>query len=141
MNRMETRCMQMLELFGRFDVLDKNVVTSEMKTSSVTAAKTLKSLARSGYLKEDQSVKPYKYTKLHDKPELLFISENTRKNDGFYALENATENQAHVQDAPRPQLGLTCPICLAKGLKTFPNYAEVISHIFSNHEFDSDRGA
>ncbi|RLI00130.1 hypothetical protein DRO19_00310 [Candidatus Bathyarchaeota archaeon] len=75
--RLGKRQAEVLQLFEKYDTLDKHKVAELLKVSTVTAAKSLKSLAKAGYLKEDTSTKPYSYKRLQEKANHLVILENT----------------------------------------------------------------
>lgn len=69
MHIIEKRSSDALELFiteqnikGSKVEYDKNELAAKLKVSSVTAARLLKTLAKNGYLEENQKVKPYKYS-------------------------------------------------------------------------------
>jgi len=90
-SRIERRQRDVLDLFeSKGAVLDKNKVVSELKISAVTAARALKTLARSGYLKENANCKPYTYEKIANKPNSLVILQNTSGYDSFYQKELET---------------------------------------------------
>jgi DNA-binding transcriptional regulator YhcF (GntR family) len=89
-SRIEKRQSEVLELFEKIDILTKDKVAKEIKVSPVTAARALKTLARTGYLKENDSIKPYTYEKVKDKPNPLVIVQNTSQYRQFYETELET---------------------------------------------------
>jgi hypothetical protein len=90
-SRIERRQRDVLELFeSKGAVLDKNKVVSDLKVSAVTAARALKTLARSGYLKENVNCKPYTYEKTSNKPNSLVILQDTSGYCLFYQKELET---------------------------------------------------
>jgi len=89
-SRIEKRQNEVLDLFDKFDTLNKDQVAKEIKVSTVTAARALKTLARTGYLKENDQSKPYVYEKVKDKPDSLIILQDTSKYRLFYEKELET---------------------------------------------------
>jgi hypothetical protein len=89
-SRIEKRQSEVLELFEKITVLNKDNVAKEIKVSPVTAARALKTLARTGYLRENNNQKPYTYEKVKDKPNPLVIIQNTSHYQAFYEKELRT---------------------------------------------------
>jgi len=67
-SRVEKRQEEVLKLFETNASLTKNDVASKLKVSTTTAWRALRTLAQSGYLKEDTSSKTYRYELLQEKP-------------------------------------------------------------------------
>ncbi len=87
-SRIERRQRDVLDLFeSKGAILDKNRVAYELKVSAVTAARALKTLARSGYLKENENCKPYTYEIVANKPNSLVILQDTSGYCSFYEKE------------------------------------------------------
>jgi predicted transcriptional regulator len=86
-SRIEKRQRDVMELFDRISPLDKNKVAQQLKVSTVTAAKALKTLARSGYLQENTTAKTYTYEVMRDKPSSIVILQDTSKYSLFYEKE------------------------------------------------------
>ena len=59
--RIEKRQKEALEIFEKISQLNKNLLAEKLSCSTVTAARILKTLDRNGYLKENQTTKPYSY--------------------------------------------------------------------------------
>lgn len=74
--RLGKRQQEVLNLFEDNDTLDKHKVAEKLGISTDTAAKALKSLAKTGYLKENTATKPYYYELLQKEPNPLGISED-----------------------------------------------------------------
>ncbi|MGC8896173.1 MAG: bifunctional DNA primase/polymerase [Candidatus Bathyarchaeia archaeon] len=74
--RLGKRQQEVLSLFEENDTLDKHKVAEKLGISTDTAAKALKSLAKTGYLKEDTNAKPYAYELLQKEPNPLGILDN-----------------------------------------------------------------
>jgi len=89
-SRIEKRQRDVLEMFEKKERLDKDDVVKELRVSAVTAARALKTLAKSGYLKEIMSMKPYIYEQIQDKPNSLVILQNTSQYYLFYEKELKT---------------------------------------------------
>lgn len=86
-SRLESRQAQALAIFENGEALDKNRLAEKLGVSTVTAARTLKTLANQGYLREIQTTKPYTYELAQDKPEHLVLLENTSQYSSFYKKE------------------------------------------------------
>lgn len=94
--RIEKRQKEALELFEKWGGLkkglNKNQLAVELNCSTVTAAKILKTLANNGYLKQNESVKPYSYELPDEERRLnpLGLSEMTSKYKANYLMELKT---------------------------------------------------
>jgi len=74
--RLGKRQMEVLRLFEITNPLNKNDVAESLGVSTSTAYRTLKSLTKNGYLKEDKSTQPYRYELLRKSPKQLGKMEN-----------------------------------------------------------------
>jgi predicted transcriptional regulator len=86
-SRIEKRQQEVLDLFENLGVLDKNKVAEKLKVSVRTAARALKTLAATGYLRENMTCKPYTYELLREKPNSLDIKQNASEYELFYQKE------------------------------------------------------
>jgi len=86
-SRVEKRQAQALAIFETVGQLDKNKLAEKLGVSTVTAARILKTLANLGYLREIQTVKPYLYEFVQDKPKQLVLSKNISEYKAFYEKE------------------------------------------------------
>jgi len=89
-SRIEKRQQEILDLFENLDVLDKNKVAEKLEVSVRTAARALKTLAATGYLRENMTCKPYSYELLREKPNSLDIKQNASEYELFYQKELKT---------------------------------------------------
>lgn len=83
-SRIEKRQQEALALFINNDVsLNKNDVASKLKIMTRTAAKTLKTLASAGYLREEAQNRIYQYRLLQEKPNHLALLEKASQSCSF----------------------------------------------------------
>jgi len=88
--RIGKRAAEVLELFEKIERLDKHEVAKKLKISTVTAARSLKTLFNNGYLSENQTGKPYTYEILQEKAKQLVNLTNESEYEQFYTKELKT---------------------------------------------------
>ncbi len=105
-SRIEKRQGEVLELFKSEDTkLNKHDVASKLKITTKTAAKALKTLAASGYLREEIQGRMYEYRLLQEKPNHLFFLGNEAKSSQFYQKSfkewlNTIFSTRNIRDTP-----------------------------------------
>ena len=102
-SRIEKRQEEVLKLFTSNVSLTKNDVASKLRVSTSTAYRALRTLAQSGYLKEDTSSKTYRYELLQEKPNHLCLLENQRSISLFH--RNNLEKWLNTISSSRHQKG------------------------------------
>ncbi|MCW4046856.1 MAG: bifunctional DNA primase/polymerase [Candidatus Bathyarchaeota archaeon] len=84
-SRIEKRQEEALQLFTSPEVvLNKNDVAAKLKVSTKTATRILKTLAQTGYLKEETQGKTHQYQLLQKEPEHLDLLKNIRSLSLFH---------------------------------------------------------
>ncbi len=105
-SRIEKRQEEALRLFTSADVsLNKNDVASQLKVSSKTASRMLKTLAQAGYLKEETQGRTYQYGLLQTEPKHLDLVENITSFKLFHRKElrnwlNSIWTTGHANGTP-----------------------------------------
>ena len=83
--RIEKRQKEALEIIEKNGGLNKNQLAEKLRCASTTAARILKTLAKNGYLREVENVKPFQYELVDDR----------KRVSSFVLLENISRYEAN----------------------------------------------
>jgi len=119
--RIEKRQHQILELFKTHSQLTKNDVAQKIGFSTRVAARSLKVLAKAGYLREIETTKPYTYELIREEPKHLAI------------CTKANEYRLFWLESLKKLLNTLLPTCQKRGINVeAENVQTHIKHIEAN---------